>query len=405
MAAKSETNPGAPKAKGTLGLLNRQGSRQFELFSQLPPEGAWIRTGLVERNLSATQWQLRRMILTSLEVLFIKTDSDTVVDRLSMETIVFVGQVNLAGSVEEPRGSWMTQASSKNLTRRGSVLDLLAGGQPAAAGDTLRRDSSEEGGDGFAAGKFALEIRVDAAGEEGRTRSYFARVGTAEERDAWVAAVQATVDSVRSASRSRVSAITRAQVRLGRRSRGSRGILLEHAGLTCAHGPSDCAGELIRFARDCTQDTAAHLYESSSAKYVISAAIGVDFISSVTHTHARTHTHTHTHLIHPVHPAIAHPIHHVHHGPARVNTGRSAAPGPARRSETRILFSDESRKIRDLFSGSRLPCPTLYNISQGRTCPGCNESLNSLESIFAAGQGAGQDLPWLRGSTLYYTAL
>jgi hypothetical protein len=173
------------------------------------------------------------MILTSLEVLFIKTDSDTVVDRLGMETIIFVGQVNVAGSVEEPRASWLTQASSKNLTRRGSVLDLLAGGQPAAAGDTLRRDSSEDGGDGIssAAGKFALEIRVEAAGEEGRTRSYFARVGTAEERDAWVAAVQAAVDSVRSASRSRVSAITRAQVLLGRRSHGSRGILLEHAGL------------------------------------------------------------------------------------------------------------------------------------------------------------------------------
>ena len=175
----------------------------LELFSTLSPEIPWIRSGVVERQLSATVWQPRRMILTATEILFVQTDSDVVVDRLPLSSVVFAGQVNLANSTEQDqtKSSWMAQASMKNVKRRGSVADLLAGGPPAANGDSASTASEEQPGSVAAAsagGPFAFEIRMETTAADARTRSYFARVATAEDRDAWVAAVVDAVRAVRS---------------------------------------------------------------------------------------------------------------------------------------------------------------------------------------------------------------
>ena len=66
-----------------------------ELFSKLPPESEWLRSGMVERQTSIADavWQPRLIVLTATDVLFAKADSDAIVDRLPLRSISFVGQV------------------------------------------------------------------------------------------------------------------------------------------------------------------------------------------------------------------------------------------------------------------------------------------------------------------------
>ncbi len=67
-----------------------------ELFSKLPPESEWLRSGMVERQTSMVDavWQPRLIVLTATDVLFAKPDSDAIVDRLPLRSITFVGQVH-----------------------------------------------------------------------------------------------------------------------------------------------------------------------------------------------------------------------------------------------------------------------------------------------------------------------
>ena len=67
----------------------------LELFAKLPPESSWLRSGIVERQTSIADaiWQPRLIVLTADSVLFAKPDSDSVVDRLALRSITFVGQV------------------------------------------------------------------------------------------------------------------------------------------------------------------------------------------------------------------------------------------------------------------------------------------------------------------------
>ncbi len=149
------------------------------------------------------------MILTGLEVLFLKADSDSIVDRLPISSIAFAGQVNLANTTEQEaaKSGWIAKSAS-TLKRWGSMPSLLS--SASAAGDSM------EGAAAAAAapaddGHFAFEIRLVSAGDDGRGRSYFARVGSAEERDAWVAAIFDAVRAEQSSGRSRATVLARAQ--------------------------------------------------------------------------------------------------------------------------------------------------------------------------------------------------
>jgi hypothetical protein len=223
---KVETNGtqpnGRPKGrsrKERAGLVNSGASGSFELFSVLPPEAAWLRTGLVERQISATVWQSRKMILTAVEVLFVKADSDAIVDRLPISSVVFVGSVNLASATSQdaakPKPKPVNNANS-SLKRWGSLPNLLAGaGVPAPAADGAPGATGGGGGASAAPGAdvhFAFEIRLSAAGDDGRGRSYFARVDAPDERDAWVAALLDAVRAEQSAGRSRATVLVWAQV-------------------------------------------------------------------------------------------------------------------------------------------------------------------------------------------------
>ena len=102
----------------------------LEIFSQVPHRSAWLREGLVERQLSVTVWQPRRMILTSKEVLFVKESSSAVVDRLPLRAITFIGRVNLAQSVRRHPAAVLTTLPSQplqslhNISERPSSIPL-----------------------------------------------------------------------------------------------------------------------------------------------------------------------------------------------------------------------------------------------------------------------------------------
>jgi hypothetical protein len=155
---------------------SRNSNAIVELFSELPPEAFWLRTGLVERQVSSTVWQTRKMILTAAEVLLIKAGSDTIVERMPIRSVVFAGHAKpeLNTDQESTPSGWRSE-STKSLDRGGSF-----GGLPLPAGDSATH--------------FAFELRLaSAAGADRRGRSCLARVGTAAERDAWLAAILAAV--------------------------------------------------------------------------------------------------------------------------------------------------------------------------------------------------------------------
>jgi hypothetical protein len=169
----------------------------FELFAKLPPESTWLRSGIVERQTSIADavWQPRLIVLTDDAVLFAKPDSDSVVDRLALRSITFVGQVlteltvfffdvwqsvshsasilqmpifcSLQVNIAQIMPPAEVKKQMQNKARRGSSLNLFAGTQNATNGTASGADGSNSGAPApvSAAGgdKFAFEIRTEVA--------------------------------------------------------------------------------------------------------------------------------------------------------------------------------------------------------------------------------------------------
>ena len=141
----------------------------ISLFSRLPPEHTWIRHGLVERQTMSAdvQWHPRMMILTSSDIVFSRPNTDVIVDRLHLKDVTFVGKVD--------RAQDSSDVTSKKK-RRNSVMFAAS----------FKVDAMEEIYDG-ARDSYAFEIRTTFGD---RHRSYFARVDSVEDCDAWVSDIK-----------------------------------------------------------------------------------------------------------------------------------------------------------------------------------------------------------------------
>jgi hypothetical protein len=139
------------------------------LFSRLPPENTWIRHGLVERQTMSAdvQWHPRMMILTSSDIVFARPNTDVIVDRLHLKDITFVSKVD--------RAQDSSDVTSKRK-KRGSVMFSA----------TFKVDAMDDIYDG-SRDSFAFEIRTTFGD---RQRSYFARVDSVEDCEAWVADIK-----------------------------------------------------------------------------------------------------------------------------------------------------------------------------------------------------------------------
>ena len=207
----------------------------FHIFSEIPPKSKWLKSGTVDRQTSATDfvWQRRFMILTADDVVFAKPDSDVVVDRLPLLSVNFVGKVdNVREEHSQETATWSSFRKKKKIKRKNSVTALFT----PAARPTLSDNAANPGDKSSKGSSFAFEIRTAS---EDRERSYFCRTATSEEREEWLAAVLSAVAAAASQKTQRNGAVERLQSR------------------------------------------ASALCESPLAKYVVTAAILVDFFSSV----------------------------------------------------------------------------------------------------------------------------
>jgi hypothetical protein len=112
------------------------------------------------------------MILTAHDIFFARPNSDVIVDRLHLKDITFVSKVDRAEESSQASGK-------KKKSRRSSVMFAA----------TFKMDAMEEIYDGVR-DSFAIEIRTSVGD---RARSYFARVDSVEDCEAWVADIKAAM--------------------------------------------------------------------------------------------------------------------------------------------------------------------------------------------------------------------
>jgi hypothetical protein len=257
-AATSLTAPGVRIEKHSTGLLRKRVSGDsFQIFSKLPAQKLWLRSGIVERQTSATDfvWQQRMMILTEEAVIFSKLETDAVVDRLPLRNITFVGKVDRRQDALPEQEKWGS-FTRKKKRRKNSTTALFT----PAARPTLAADGS--GTASMRAGGFALEIRTAA---EDRERSYFFRTDTMDAREMWLTHILDAVRAAAAANSEESSAVHRFQV-----------------ALLAAQIPDDCSNMHARF-----QFRVAALCDSGPGKYVVTAAILIDFLAAVPPVPAR----------------------------------------------------------------------------------------------------------------------
>ena len=150
----------------------------ISLFTKVPQHESWIMHGLVEKQTmsSEKQWDCRRMILTSSEIVFSMPDSDVIMDKISLEHVSFIGKMSQEqdSSLENPRRK---KIASLKFTRSTSKIGSLS-------------DVSEVFSESF-----AFEIK---AALEDSTRSYFVRIDTEEDCNEWIAEINHALDALRS---------------------------------------------------------------------------------------------------------------------------------------------------------------------------------------------------------------
>ena len=280
----------------------------FHIFSEIPPKSKWLKSGTVDRQTSATDfvWQRRFMILTADDVVFAKPDSDVVVDRLPLLSVNFVGKVdNVREEHSQETATWSSFRKKKKIKRKNSVTALFT----PAARPTLSDNAANPGDKSSKGSSFAFEI---CTASEDRERSYFCRTATSEEREEWLAAVLSAVAAAASQKTQRNGAVERLQSR------------------------------------------ASALCESPLAKYVVTAAILVDFFSSV--------------------PAHAPP------------PPTAAAPPPQSRSESRRRRPKAARGV--LERRDSTPCRDTYLLSRI-----CYHAQRRRGGTAVAAKGGSQALP------------
>ena len=185
------------------------------LFARLPSESDWIKSGSVERQTTATHvpWQHRVMILTSSHIIFSKSGSDAAVDQISLENITLVGAVEgedeLLVTATLNKTRFAASANSFHKNRRRSALSLTS-------------DSFD------AMGKhFMFEIVTET---DGRERSYFCRVESAQECDGWISSIEsARALAVSGAHFEQAHLFTRLQVAYRQLFESTGGQMLAHS--------------------------------------------------------------------------------------------------------------------------------------------------------------------------------
>jgi hypothetical protein len=204
-AATSLHAPGVSTEKLKAGLLRKQDSNDsFHIFSKLPASRLWLKSGMVERQTSATDfvWQPRMMVLTAQDIIFAKPETDAIVDRLPLRNISFVGKVDRRQDESLEQNTW-SSFTKKKRRRKNSTTALFS----PAARPTLAVDG--KGGAAMRQGGFALEIRTAS---EDRERSYFCRTDTLEAREAWLTHILEAVRAASASTSEDSSAVTRLQV-------------------------------------------------------------------------------------------------------------------------------------------------------------------------------------------------
>ncbi len=155
---------------------------QSSLLSSLPHKDSWIENGMVERRTvhANVVWRARQMVLTKDCIYIASTDSDLVVDKISIREISSIGIVdqNTSTAFGEDKGVQTGPKSSKS--RRISVLTNLSRSDNFESFNDISRET------------YPFEIKTFVGDFE---RCYFVRVGSSQERDTWIAAIKTCLKS------------------------------------------------------------------------------------------------------------------------------------------------------------------------------------------------------------------
>ena len=200
------------------------------LLSSVPIQGTRIKSGLVERRAVHANviWRKREMILTNDSILFSRPDSNIVVDQISIQNIASVGKVdNLESKSAVPKLN-----VSKESNKNDQLNQRLANRRRSSLISSESLESLQE----FLRQTHAFEIKTCA---DAQLRSYFVRVDSSEECDDWIDKIRRGVTAAKSEHASRRSWL---QAR---------------------------------------QQAARDLYDHRWVRYLIAAAIIIDFLSSV----------------------------------------------------------------------------------------------------------------------------
>ena len=207
-------------------LSNLQLHRQSSLLTKLPAKDLWIKRGVVQRRTVHANviWRERQMILTKESICFARIDSDLVVDKISMDDIISINEVNTTINGQEESTKSVTRTNQQSKARKSSVLTNISMLENLESFHEASRDF------------YAFEIKTCSGGFY---RSYFVRVAARYDRDSWIQEIHSCIKTT----------------------------LREH---------TDKNSWLER-----AQQQARDIYSLPTIRFIIAAAMLVDFLSSV----------------------------------------------------------------------------------------------------------------------------
>ena len=176
---KSSHHKNAQSLEKTKSIFQRalsivQRSKSFHIHNEstllttLPPKDTWLRDGVVERRTvhANVVWRERQMILTHDNICFARPDCDIIVDKILIKDMVSVGKVD---NIEKKGTDLVKSRSLEDVSK--------ANGRSGMAPESM--ESIQEG----VRETFAFEIKA----RHGSTcRSYFVRVTSSADCDAWI---------------------------------------------------------------------------------------------------------------------------------------------------------------------------------------------------------------------------
>ena len=203
------------------------------LLSTVPNYEARIKSGIVERRTVHANviWRRREMILTKDSILFSRPDSNVVVDQISIEDIISVGKVdNLDAKPGKNVNPKHLAAKESNTSANRS--QRLAQRRRSSIVKTESIELLQE----YLRQTHAFEIKTGAGTQ---FRSYFVRVDSIGDCDDWIEKIKHSISAVKSENASRNSWL------------------------------------------EVWQQKVRDFYDDHRVRYVIAAAILLDFFSSV----------------------------------------------------------------------------------------------------------------------------